>query len=248
MSRFKALDLRVDTKPDLTPVTDADRGGRGVDPVDAARARPRDAVTGEEFGATGHGPRRWVLDPIDGTKNFVRGVPVWATLIALMDGDEVVAGLVSAPALGRRWWAAPGSGACTGQEPVVGQPDGGVRRDPARRRVAVLLQPLRLARPGPRGELPRPDPGRVAHPGVRRLLVLHAGGRGRGRRRRRAGGRAVRPGRARRSSSPRRAGGSPTSTAPTGRPAAARSRPTGTCTTRSCAASPPSELGRGVAR
>jgi histidinol-phosphatase len=64
---------------------------------------------------TGHGPRRWVVDPIDGTKNFVRGVPVWATHIALMDGDDVVAGLVSAPALGRRWWAGSGSGAWTGK-------------------------------------------------------------------------------------------------------------------------------------
>jgi histidinol-phosphatase len=66
---------------------------------------------GEEFGTTGHGPRRWVLDPIDGTKNFVRGVPVWATLIGLLDGDDPVMGVVSAPALGRRWWAARGTGA-----------------------------------------------------------------------------------------------------------------------------------------
>ncbi len=67
------------------------------------------------MGTTGHGARRWVVDPIDGTKNFVRGVPVWATLIALLDGDEVVLGLVSAPALGRRWWAAVGSGAWSGK-------------------------------------------------------------------------------------------------------------------------------------
>src|SRR3712207_7001380 len=75
----------------------------------------RDAVLGEEMGATGHGARRWVLDPIDGTKNFVRGVPVWATLIALFDGDEPIVGLVSAPALNRRWWAAKGVGAWTGR-------------------------------------------------------------------------------------------------------------------------------------
>ena len=115
MSRFKALDLVVDTKPDLTPVSDADTATEESIRSILSRARPRDAVTGEEFGSTGHGPRRWVLDPIDGTKNFVRGVPVWATLIALMDGDEVVAGLVSAPALGRRWWAGLGSGAWTGK-------------------------------------------------------------------------------------------------------------------------------------
>jgi histidinol-phosphatase len=83
--------------------------------ITLSRARTRDAVMGEEFGTTGHGPRRWVLDPIDGTKNFVRGVPVWATLIALFDGDEPVVGLVSAPALNRRWWAAKDVGAWTGR-------------------------------------------------------------------------------------------------------------------------------------
>src|SRR5579875_362299 len=113
--RFRALDLRVETKPDLTPVSDADRAAeeslRGV----LRRARPRDAILGEELGAAGTGPRCWVLDPIDGTKNYVRGVPVWATLIGLMDGGEVVVGVVSAPALGRRWWAAAGGGAWTGR-------------------------------------------------------------------------------------------------------------------------------------
>jgi histidinol-phosphatase len=115
MSRFKALDHKVDSKPDLTPVSDADTSVEESIRSTLSRARPRDAIIGEEFGSTGHGPRRWVLDPIDGTKNFVRGVPVWATLIALMDGDDVVAGLVSAPALGRRWWAGTGSGAWTGK-------------------------------------------------------------------------------------------------------------------------------------
>jgi histidinol-phosphatase len=115
LSRFRAQDLKVETKPDLTPVTDADRAVEESIRGSLSRARPRDAVSGEEFGDTGHGPRRWVLDPIDGTKNFVRGVPVWATLIALMDGDAVVAGLVSAPSLNRRWWAATGSGAYTGK-------------------------------------------------------------------------------------------------------------------------------------
>jgi histidinol-phosphatase len=115
MSRFKAQDLRVETKPDLTPVSDADRAAEELIRGQLARARPRDAVHGEEMADTGHGPRRWVVDPIDGTKNFVRGVPVWATLIALLDGDEVGVGLVSAPALGRRWWAAQGTGAWTGR-------------------------------------------------------------------------------------------------------------------------------------
>ncbi len=115
LDRFRALDLRVETKPDLTPVTDADQAAEEVVRTQLARTRPRDAVHGEEFGVTGHGARRWVVDPIDGTKNYVRGVPVWATLLALMDGDEVVLGVVSAPALHRRWWAATGSGAWTGR-------------------------------------------------------------------------------------------------------------------------------------
>jgi histidinol-phosphatase len=115
MSRFKAQDLQVDTKPDTTPVTDADRKAEEIVRSQLARTRPRDAVIGEEMPDTGHGPRQWVIDPIDGTKNFVRGVPVWATLIALVDDGEVVLGVVSAPALGRRWWAAVGSGAWTGR-------------------------------------------------------------------------------------------------------------------------------------
>ncbi|GAB3283729.1 histidinol-phosphatase [Sinomonas notoginsengisoli] len=115
MERFKALDLKVETKPDLTPVTDADRATEEAIRGQLSRSRPRDAVIGEEFGTSGHGSRRWIIDPIDGTKNFVRGVPVWATLIALADGDEMVVGVVSAPALGRRWWAAKGVGAYTGR-------------------------------------------------------------------------------------------------------------------------------------
>ena len=115
LDRFRALDLQVDTKPDLTPVTDADRAVEEQLRIMLARARTRDAVLGEEMGTTGRGPRRWVLDPIDGTKNFVRGVPVWATLIALFDGDEPVVGLVSAPALNRRWWAAKDVGAWSGR-------------------------------------------------------------------------------------------------------------------------------------
>ncbi len=115
MSRFKALDLHVTSKPDLTPVTDADTAVEEMLRKTLSRARPRDAVHGEELSDTGWGPRRWVIDPIDGTKNYVRGVPVWATLIALMVETEVVVGLVSAPALGRRWWASAGGGAWAGK-------------------------------------------------------------------------------------------------------------------------------------
>ncbi|WP_432011568.1 histidinol-phosphatase [Streptomyces cucumeris] len=119
MERFKALDLKVETKPDMTPVSEADKAAEELIRGQLQRARPRDAVLGEEFGSQGSGPRRWVIDPIDGTKNYVRGVPVWATLIALMErgegGDRPVVGVVSAPALGRRWWAAEGLGAYTGR-------------------------------------------------------------------------------------------------------------------------------------
>jgi histidinol-phosphatase len=114
MARFKALDLHVMTKPDLTPVTDADQAVEEGIRRTLSRARSRDAVLGEEQGSIGHSQRRWVVDPIDGTKNFVRGVPVWATLIALMVDEEVVVGVVSAPALNRRWWAMKDGGAWTG--------------------------------------------------------------------------------------------------------------------------------------
>lgn len=114
-ARFKSLDLHVMTKPDLTPVTDADQAVEEAIRRTLGRARSRDAVLGEETGSTGHSQRRWVIDPIDGTKNFVRGVPVWATLIALVVDDEVVMGVVSAPLLQRRWWAAKGQGAWTGR-------------------------------------------------------------------------------------------------------------------------------------
>jgi histidinol-phosphatase len=121
-SRFKAQDLHVVTKPDLTPVTDADRSVEEGIRRTLSRARPRDAVVGEEGGTTGHGSRRWVVDPIDGTKNFVRGVPVWATLIGLMIDDEVVVGCVSAPQLNRRWWASKGGGAWTGRSLLNASP------------------------------------------------------------------------------------------------------------------------------
>jgi len=115
MSRFRATDLDVSAKPDLTLVSDADTSAEELIRAQLKRTRPRDAVEGEEFETTGHGPRRWVIDPIDGTHNFVRGVPAWATLISLVDNESPVLGLVAAPALGRRWWAATGSGAWSGR-------------------------------------------------------------------------------------------------------------------------------------
>ena len=114
-ARFRAEDLRVETKPDLTLVSDADRASEELIRSQLGRTRPRDAVIGEEFAPTGSSPRQWVVDPIDGTHNYVRGVPVWATLISLVDDGVPVIGLVAAPALGRRWWAALGSGAWAGK-------------------------------------------------------------------------------------------------------------------------------------
>jgi histidinol-phosphatase len=111
-SRSFRTGLAVETKSDLTPVTDADRAVELELRRLLAEARPDDAILGEEQGETaGAGARRWVLDPIDGTRNFTRGIPVWGTLIALEEAGEVQVGVVSAPALGRRWWAERGGGA-----------------------------------------------------------------------------------------------------------------------------------------
>jgi histidinol-phosphatase len=110
LPRFRALDLRIETKPDLTPLTDADRTVERALRERIAVSRPSEGVFGEEEGDDG-GAVQWVIDPIDGTKNFSRGVPVWASLIALEQEDEVVCGVISAPALGHRWWAARGEGA-----------------------------------------------------------------------------------------------------------------------------------------
>ena len=110
-ARFRALDLAVERKPDRTPVTDADTAVEDAIRALLASERPSDAVLGEERGGSAATGRAWVLDPIDGTKNFLRGVPVWATLIALVEDGDPVLGLISAPLLGRRWWAAAGSGA-----------------------------------------------------------------------------------------------------------------------------------------
>ncbi len=113
LPRFRAQDLVVETKPDSSPVTDADRAVETAIKALLATERPNDALIGEEFGNTGSGSRTWIIDPIDGTANFMRGVPVWASLIALAIDGKAVVSVVSAPALGRRWWAAPEFGAHT---------------------------------------------------------------------------------------------------------------------------------------
>lgn len=110
---FRQPDLQVESKPDTTPVTEGDRATEQLLRSLLAERRPDDAIVGEEYGGSEVTGRRWIIDPIDGTKNYLRGVPVWATLIALVDGDEVVVGVVSAPALGRRWWAGRGEGSWT---------------------------------------------------------------------------------------------------------------------------------------
>src|SRR6201995_5036312 len=110
VARFGALDLQVDTKPDLTPVSAADRGVKTGLRETLGRVRAADSVLGEEFGgSTTFAGRQWIIDPIDGTKNFVRGVPVWASLIALLDDGLPRVGGISAPALQRRWWAVSGA-------------------------------------------------------------------------------------------------------------------------------------------
>ncbi len=118
MPRFRAADLRVDTKPDQTPVSEADHAVETMLRDRLGVERPDDAILGEEFGEAGSGSRRWVIDPIDGTKSFVRGVPAWATLLALEVDAHAVVGVVSAPALGRRWWARKGGGAFADGTPI----------------------------------------------------------------------------------------------------------------------------------
>ena len=187
----------METKPDRDP---GHRRGPAIERAVRAllgQRRPSDAVVGEEYGETGNGPRRWVLDPIDGTKNFVRGVPVWATLIALMEADEVYVGVVSAPALGRRWWACPRAGRLAV----------GVRRRAAhgcRCPGSPTLADASFSYSSLHGWDGRQAAwtgcsswsGVWRTRGLRRLLAVRAGRRGRGGRDRRAGGLAVGPGRA----------------------------------------------------
>ncbi len=117
LGRFRALDLRVETKPDLTPVTESDKATEGAIRDLVAERRAGEGVLGEEHGDDG-GDVRWIVDPIDGTRNYVRGVPIWATLLALEREGRLDAAVVSAPALGRRWWAARGEGAYAGGDRI----------------------------------------------------------------------------------------------------------------------------------
>jgi histidinol-phosphatase len=117
LPRFRAADLHVETKPDLTPVTDADRATERMLRERIARDRPGEGVLGEEEGDDATAVR-WIVDPIDGTRNFSRGIPAWATLIALERDGRIVCGVASAPALGRRWGAARGEGAFANGSPI----------------------------------------------------------------------------------------------------------------------------------
>jgi histidinol-phosphatase len=118
LRRFRARDLAIETKPDRTPVTEADRAVEHELRTILALERRRDAILGEEGGESGAGRRRWLIDPIDGTRNYSRGIPVWATLVALEEDGEVALGVVSAPALHRRWWAERDRGAYAGGDRI----------------------------------------------------------------------------------------------------------------------------------
>ncbi len=117
LGRFRALDLHVETKPDLTPVSEADRAAEEAIRALVSSERTDEGVYGEELGDDGTATR-WIVDPIDGTRNYVRGVPVWATLLAFEREGAVHVAVVSAPALGRRWWAVRGEGAWADDEPI----------------------------------------------------------------------------------------------------------------------------------
>jgi histidinol-phosphatase len=147
LPRFRALDLAVRTKPDRTPVTEADEAVERAIRDRLAEERPDDAILGEEEGASGSEPgRRWILDPIDGTRNYSRGIPVWFTLIGLEVDGRVEVGVASAPALGRRWWARRGDGAFANGETIrvsaVAQVEDAVVSfaDSSRARIEPLLR------------------------------------------------------------------------------------------------------------
>ena len=117
MAHYLRDGLRIETKPDLTPVTEADQAVERAIRNALATTYPEDGIIGEEFDAHDDSNKRvWVIDPIDATKNYVRGIPVWATLIGLLENGKPTLGVVSAPAMGRRWWASAGAGAFT-QDP-----------------------------------------------------------------------------------------------------------------------------------
>ncbi|SDG20331.1 inositol monophosphatase family protein [Microbacterium sp. 77mftsu3.1] len=113
MERFDAPDLEVSTKADATHVTEADLATERAIRDLLARERPEDGILGEEYGTSGDTRRQWIIDPIDGTANYLKGIPMWATLIALVVDGVPRVGVVSQPAISRRWWAATGAGAWT---------------------------------------------------------------------------------------------------------------------------------------
>jgi histidinol-phosphatase len=124
MKHFQSTTLSVRTKLDQTPVSEADEAVERMIRERLQAERPDDGVVGEEFGTSGNSARRWIVDPIDGTKNYVRGIPVFATLIGVEENGRLIAGVASAPALGRRWWASAGDGAfCNGKPIRVSQID-----------------------------------------------------------------------------------------------------------------------------
>jgi histidinol-phosphatase len=121
MARYRAADLAVETKPDMTPVSESDKATELALRERLTAARPHDAIIGEEFGGADSARssgRAWVIDPIDGTKSYVRGMDTWTTLIALLEDGEVKLGVVSMPALHKRWWAVRGNGAFADGRPL----------------------------------------------------------------------------------------------------------------------------------
>jgi histidinol-phosphatase len=124
LQHFQSATLAVRTKIDLSPVSEADEAVERALRERLAAERPDDGIVGEEFGTTGSGARRWVIDPIDATANYVRGIPVYGTLIALVEVDRPIVGVISSPAMARRWWALRGEGAfCNGRAMHVSRID-----------------------------------------------------------------------------------------------------------------------------
>ncbi|KDA05789.1 histidinol phosphatase [Microbacterium sp. CH12i] len=113
LPRFDAADLEISTKADRSHVTDADLATERAIRAILSEERPTDGILGEEFGTEGDAHRQWIIDPIDGTANFLRGVPLWGTMVSLAVDSVPQVGVVSMPALGRRWWASTGTGAWT---------------------------------------------------------------------------------------------------------------------------------------
>ena len=143
LARYRALDLVITTKPDKSPVTDADKSVETAISSAIHGKYPNDGIVGEEFGTSGSRGSRdryWVIDPIDGTKNFLRGVPTWATLIALVENENVVASVVSSPALYRRWYASVGGGAFVTEGASGAGSQGEAKSDPRKLAVSKVSQ------------------------------------------------------------------------------------------------------------